>query len=339
MDKKYQIFVSSPQRDLRDERDAVVKAILRLGNIPVGMEMFNAADESSWKLITRYIDESDFYLVILAHRYGSMDGEVSFTEKEYDYAVMKNVPTFGFLIHESAPWPSDRADHDETARRKLREFKKKVGSKQVSYWENADVLGASVISCLATQIPLASRPGWVRGSSVPGPAVAEEISRLSRENAELRKQLKDSSSPDFAFDLVAAKLNVCTEGTFNDGVVACLEATFSIQPRNGASAGFVIKRQISTISCVNGSLALVGGKVVAASGGCATDDMQLIVTGTGGYRLSSITRVHPAIELFEAKILKCSWEFRPVGYDIAYLVEATLGNRTAANRKVTWSLT
>jgi Domain of unknown function (DUF4062) len=40
----------------------VAKAILELGDIPVEMEMFSAADEEQWKLIRRQIDQSDYYV-------------------------------------------------------------------------------------------------------------------------------------------------------------------------------------------------------------------------------------------------------------------------------------
>ena len=70
---KYQIFISSTYEDLRDEREQVVKAILEMGNIPVGMEMFSAADDSQWNIIKRYIEQSDYYLVVVANRYGSTD--------------------------------------------------------------------------------------------------------------------------------------------------------------------------------------------------------------------------------------------------------------------------
>jgi Domain of unknown function (DUF4062) len=71
MNVKYQIFVSSTYEDLKDERAEVIKACLNMGHIPVGMEMFNAADEEQWAVITRTIDQCDYYVVIVAHRYGS----------------------------------------------------------------------------------------------------------------------------------------------------------------------------------------------------------------------------------------------------------------------------
>ena len=55
---KYQVFVSSTYEDLKIERDVVIKAVLEMGHIPVGMEMFSAADDEQWKVIARHIDES-----------------------------------------------------------------------------------------------------------------------------------------------------------------------------------------------------------------------------------------------------------------------------------------
>ena len=59
---KYQIFISSTYEDLKEEREQVIKACLEMGHIPVGMEMFSAADEEQWRIITRQIDESDYYV-------------------------------------------------------------------------------------------------------------------------------------------------------------------------------------------------------------------------------------------------------------------------------------
>jgi hypothetical protein len=74
---KYQIFVSSTYEDLKSERNQVIRAVLEMGHIPVGMEMFSAADEQQWQIISRHIDESDYYAVIVAHRYGSMTDGIS----------------------------------------------------------------------------------------------------------------------------------------------------------------------------------------------------------------------------------------------------------------------
>ncbi|WP_446810720.1 DUF4062 domain-containing protein [Methylomonas sp. 2BW1-5-20] len=84
MAKKYQVFISSTYDDLKEEREQVIKAVLEMGHIPVGMEMFSAADEEQWKIIARQIDDVDYYAVICAHRYGSVTDEgIGYTEKEY----------------------------------------------------------------------------------------------------------------------------------------------------------------------------------------------------------------------------------------------------------------
>src|SRR4051794_22220126 len=123
---KYQIFISSTYDDLKEEREQVVKAVLEMGHIPVGMEMFSAADEEQWKIIKRNIEASDYYVVIVAHRYGSWSEGVSYTEREYDFALHSKVPALGFIIHDEAPWPGDRRDEcldAEEKARKLTAFK------------------------------------------------------------------------------------------------------------------------------------------------------------------------------------------------------------------------
>ena len=52
------------------------------------MELFPAASDDQWTLIRRVIDDCDYYVVIVAGKYGSRgaDGR-SYTEMEFDYAV------------------------------------------------------------------------------------------------------------------------------------------------------------------------------------------------------------------------------------------------------------
>lgn len=191
---KYQIFVSSTYEDLKGEREAVTRAALELGHIPVGMEMFSAADEQQWQLIARQIDSSDYYVVLVAHRYGSLDGDISYTEKEYDYACKQGIPTLGFILDESAPWPADRQDSDPASRDKLARFKAKVRSKPVSWWKAAEDLQSKVLVALTKAFHISPRPGWLPAGSATDPALANEVARLSKENAELRAALRGATS-------------------------------------------------------------------------------------------------------------------------------------------------
>ena len=87
-EKRYQVFVSSTSKDLEPERRLVIDALLESSYIPVGMELFSAATESAWPVIERLIDNCDYYIVIVAGRYGTeREGTgKSFTQAEYEYA-------------------------------------------------------------------------------------------------------------------------------------------------------------------------------------------------------------------------------------------------------------
>lgn len=191
MSIKYQVFISSTYTDLIEEREQVMKATLEMGHIPVGMEMFSAADEEQWKIITRQIDDCDYYAVIIAHRYGSTLHGISYTEKEYDYAVTKKIPVLGFIIENDAAWPADRVDTEQNSKESLKDFKAKVKKKPVSFWNSASDLHGKYSISLMKQITSTPRPGWIRATSVAGPEVIKEITRLSGENAELRKEIDE----------------------------------------------------------------------------------------------------------------------------------------------------
>jgi len=192
MTKKYQIFVSSTYRDLEEERQQVIKAILEMGHIPVGMEMFSAADEEQWQIIAKQIDEIDYYVIVVAHRYGSMTSDgTGYTEKEYDYAVSKGVPILGFIIDDSAPWPRDKIEEDAKTRSKLNDFKSKIKGRLIQFWKTKEELHSRVSISLMKAITTNPRTGWVRADEVTGPEVMKELTRLSGENSKYRTQIEE----------------------------------------------------------------------------------------------------------------------------------------------------
>lgn len=189
MDKKYQIFISSTYEDLKEERDQAIKAVLEMGHIPVGMEMFSAGDEEQWQLIARQIEETDYYVIIVGHRYGSETNEgISYTEKEYDYAASNGVPILGFIIDEKASWPSDRVDKIDKKKKKLDKFKQKVKSKMVQFWNSKDDLHGKISISLIKAMNTNPRIGWTRTNEAVGANVTKELTRLSAENSQLRTE-------------------------------------------------------------------------------------------------------------------------------------------------------
>jgi len=187
---KYQIFISSTYDDLRDERDQVIRAVLEMGHIPVGMEMFSAADQQQWQIISRHIESSDYYVVLVAHRYGSMEADRSYTEKEYDYAIECGIPVLGFVIDDAAPWPPSKSDKEQKKRNAVARFKEKVKSRYIGHWSSKADLYGKVSIALNKQMTVQPRTGWVRADRAAGPEVVAELARLSKENAELRTQLE-----------------------------------------------------------------------------------------------------------------------------------------------------
>ncbi len=188
MDKRYQIFISSTFSDLKDERNKVMQTIMSLDCIPAGMELFPAMDKEQFEFIKRIIDDCDYYLLIIGARYGSMDENgVSYTEKEYDYAVSKNIPVIAFLHNDISSIPLNKADLCDELRQKLDTFRKKVEKgRLVQYWKNEDELNAKVAISLPKTIKMFPRVGWVRANLMTNSESLQEINELRKELDKLR---------------------------------------------------------------------------------------------------------------------------------------------------------
>ncbi len=197
MDKKYQVFVSSTYEDLQEERKAVMEALLQMNCFPVGMEYFNAADDSQWDVITSLIDECDYYVLIVAGRYGSIDeaSGKSYTQKEYEYAVKKGVPVISFVHSDVKLLPSGKVDSDAAVVQKLDDFKKEISKKLWQKWDNKDSLASAVVLSLNKLIKSKPRTGWVRYVSLSAEA-NKQILALKEENEALRAKLKQVEDED-----------------------------------------------------------------------------------------------------------------------------------------------
>jgi hypothetical protein len=188
MDKKYQIFVSSTFVDLKEERQAVLTAVQEAEYIPSGMEMFPATDEEQFNFIKRIIDNCDYYVVIIAGRYGSLapDG-ISYTEKEYDYAVNKGIRVLAFVRNENEIDDANK-DTDPAQIQRLAQFKAKVQTgRLVRPWNNKHDLVSSVIISLNKEKSEHPAIGWVRANQVMSNENLVELSQLRKEVAELRE--------------------------------------------------------------------------------------------------------------------------------------------------------
>src|SRR5918997_1770382 len=136
MEKRYQVFVSSTFADLREERQRVIQTLMEMDCIPSGMELFPAVDEEQWEFIKRLIDDCDYYLLIIGGRYGSTTPEgVSYTEKEYDYAIEKGIKVIALLHENPDEIPMKKSETDPELRGRLKAFRDKVSQNRlVRFW-------------------------------------------------------------------------------------------------------------------------------------------------------------------------------------------------------------
>jgi len=189
--KKYQVFVSSTFRDLVDERQDTVRNILDLNHIPAGMEMFPAADVEQLTYIKKIIDECDYYLLIVGGRYGSMDADgVSFTEREYDYAVDTGKFVIAFVHSEPEAISVKNSDVKPEVVEALNAFREKVKTgRLVREWKDRQQLESAVIKSLSIAFSNYPQVGWIRGNSAANEQVLEQSNKALLENAELKSQI------------------------------------------------------------------------------------------------------------------------------------------------------
>lgn len=197
-DKKYQIFVSSTYNDLTKAREEVIKVILSLYQIPIGMEMFSADNEEQWSIIRSTIDNSDYYLLIIGHRYGSLTKEnISYTEKEFDYAKCMSIPIIAFVRNrEIATTPAER-DESQAKTDLLKNFLTKVlDNAMCDFWNSEKELGQKVAIALTKIFFKTPRVGWIKADKANSLETTEEITKLIIENRDLRDELSEIKSSE-----------------------------------------------------------------------------------------------------------------------------------------------
>lgn len=190
MDKRYQVFISSTFADLEEERKGIMQAIIELDCFPAGMEMFPATDSEQFEYIKTVIDESDYYVLIVAGRYGSLaeDG-ISYTEKEFEYAKAKGIPILVFVKKDIKGIPVDKTDDDPKKRKKLEAFRAKVlEGRMASFWDTAAELKYSLHSSLSKEFKTHPRVGWIRSNSIPTNEVYAQLNVLQEENRLLKNE-------------------------------------------------------------------------------------------------------------------------------------------------------
>ena len=200
MKKRYQVFISSTFEDLREVRGRVIEAAMKLGFIPASMEFFTAMDEEQFRFIKSVIDDCDYYVVIVAGRYGSVTEEgISFTEKEYDYAVERGVPVLAFVHEAPSQIAVAKTDVDPKLKERLDQFRIKLKKGRiVRMWKDEAALCLEVALSLSQAREAHPAEGWVRGGDVLSSDVLLQLNNLRVENEKLKSQTMESAAADYA---------------------------------------------------------------------------------------------------------------------------------------------
>lgn len=193
MERKHQVFVSSTYLDLVEERKQVIHALLELDCIPAGMELFPATNEDAWTLIKEIIDGCDYYILIIAGKYGSTNGNgISYTEMEFDYAISINKPIICFIHQNIEELTVVKIEKHEIAQKKLLDFKSKAQSKHCKYWNSPEDLGGKVSRSMVQLKKSHPSDGWIPGRFAADEKLFRTIEDLRNKIDTLEKEKKIS---------------------------------------------------------------------------------------------------------------------------------------------------
>ncbi len=189
---KYQVFLSSVSRELKSERDTVIRRLIETNNcFPIAMEFFPAY-ESTLKLLYRYLTESDFYVLILKDSEGtpikknrvkmyleieeehpeikpcrenfckSTGREIedlTYTQIEYIFAESLKLKPLVFVYEDDTAGKSDR----------IRKFGGESFSPTAKGWKDANALASRIVDAInfPKEDEQYSELGWVRRKTEP----------------------------------------------------------------------------------------------------------------------------------------------------------------------------
>lgn len=213
---RYQIFVSSTYTDLIPVRRQVTEQILSMNHIPAGMEMFSASGRQQWATIQKAIDNSDYYVLIIGERYGSISPEdgISYTEKEFNYALSKNIPTLCFLPGRNYSTPREHRETDQALIEKLEFFKGRLKEQLCDFWESGEELVSKVSTALYKIFTEEPGTGWIRGDAAD-PDVLTKLVNIMEENQQLSSRIRQIEEENgSSLPLLSLKIN---NHDFNSG--------------------------------------------------------------------------------------------------------------------------
>ena len=208
-----------------------MEVLLQMNCFPVGMEYFNASDESQWDVITNLIDECDYYVLIVGGRYGTIEeaSGKSYTQKEYEYALSVGVPIIAFLHKDISSLPKSKTESDPAIEKRLNEFLESVKRRLCKFWVSGDDLASQVVLSLNNLIKTKPRIGWIKADQSASPEANAEIVKLHNVIEDLNKKVRqyEENEPEGIQDLAQSEDKVAISFYSNMGVTEELVLTWN----------------------------------------------------------------------------------------------------------------
>lgn len=180
MNVRYQVSLASVGAELRAERDLLVKAITETGHIPIDLTAAGilALDPG---IIRRHLERTDYLALIIGQMKDVADEELGRVQLACNIAGDLGVPMLALVL--------DVQSADSSPPQHVARFLQRLRMSPIGIVEDCGSSDASAVSSLNRLFDRFDRPGWISGKSLPSSDVASELARLTRENAELRRQL------------------------------------------------------------------------------------------------------------------------------------------------------
>jgi nucleoside 2-deoxyribosyltransferase len=194
-------FISSTFVDLQDERASVAEALKDNGLNVNALDIKPATNNTSKTEILKGIRESDFVILIIGDRFGSIvpkiteSSSISVTWWEYKKAIALGKPVIAFFQNSdyfNTDYHDSRSDKDYLRKRKLFErFKSLITEKHnlvyfTDSYELSEKVEKSLISTYRAGVEQMNRKNSL---------LNQTISRLEAENEELKHKLAIAQKP------------------------------------------------------------------------------------------------------------------------------------------------
>lgn len=169
-------------------------ALLSMGMIPTGMELYPTEQNNQWPMIQQVINECDYYVVVLGGRYGTLSPiGLSYTHREYVYAATRKKPVIALLHDHPELLPEGCRESTREGEVRFRDFRKLLQNKAAlfRYWSSPEDLGDVARKAMPMFVRQNPAQGWVRAGQVADISQIREVQDLKKRVEELEKENHD----------------------------------------------------------------------------------------------------------------------------------------------------